>query len=317
MSRKLWCEPIAIVTACDENYVPAAATALVSAISSVDSKQELDLFVLDGGVSAGSKSRLEQSCARLRRQVQWLTPNLDAIRGLPVSHHINHSTYLRILLAELLPARVSRAIYLDADVVVVRNLQELWQTPLENSYCAAVQDAFYPVLEPAEVFNHPLQCQVATIHDPRPIVNYRELGLSGALPYFNAGIMLVNVERWRREQVAERSVECLRANAARVRFWDQYALNVLFTGQWKQLDARWNQSSDVFHLPSWQRSHYSMAEFWQVRRDPWIVHFNNLPKPWDANCVHPFRDLFFQHLERTPWARSWPQQPHTGLSKAA
>ncbi len=319
MSRKFAAtrEPISIVTACDENYVPAATAALLSAASSVDSKRELDLYVLDGGVNAESKARLERSCARLGRQVQWLTPNLDAIRDLPVSHHINHSTYLRLLLAELLPARVSRAIYLDADVVVVRSLEELWKTLLDEAYCAAVQDAFLPVLDPADVFDHPLQCQVVSNHDPRPIANYQELGLSGALPYFNAGIMLVNVERWRREQVAARSVECLRTNAAHVRFWDQYALNVLFTGQWKQLDARWNQSSDVFQLPSWQRSHYSVAEFWQVRRDPWIVHFNNLPKPWDANCVHPFRGLFFQQLEQTAWARGRPSQPHTSLSKAA
>ncbi len=319
MSRKSAAtrEPITIVTACDENYLPAAAAALVSVASSVDSNRELDIYVLDGGVSPTSKSKLKQSCARFGRHIRWLVPDLTALRDLPVSHHINHSTYLRILLAELLPASVSRAIYLDADVIVVRSLEELWQTPLEDAYCAAVQDAFFPALEPADVFDHPLQCQIAPRNDPRPIANYKELGLSGSLRYFNAGIMLVNVERWRREQVAARSIECLRTNATQVRFWDQYALNVLFAGQWKQLDARWNQSSDVFQLPSWQRSHYSVAEFWQVRRDPWIVHFNNLPKPWDANCVHPFRTLFFRYLEQTAWPRWRMPELETRLSKAA
>jgi lipopolysaccharide biosynthesis glycosyltransferase len=136
------------------------------------------------------------------------------------------------------------------------------------------------------------------------------------MPYFNAGIMLVNVVRWRREDVATRGLECLRANASHVRFWDQYALNVLFAGQWKKLDARWNQSSDVFQLPSWRRSHFSAAEFSQVQQDPWIVHFNNLPKPWDANCVHPYRELFFQHLERTAWERQF-HESHAVFSRAA
>ena len=309
-------EPISIVTACDENYVRAAAVALVSAAASVGSRHELNLYVLDGGVSDGSKAKLEKSCARFGRAVRWLTPDLHAIRDLPVSHHVSQSTYLRILLAELLPAKVSRVIYLDADVVVVRNLAELWATPVEDVYCGAVQDAFLPVLDPAVAFDHPLQCQVASNQDSRPIANYPELGLSGEMPYFNAGIMLVNVARWRRERVAARALDCLRTNARHVRYWDQYALNVLCAGQWKKLDARWNQSSDVFQLPSWQRSHYNVGEFWQVRRDPWIVHFNNLPKPWDKDCVHPFRGLFFQHVEQTAWADR-QQESQAGLSRAA
>lgn len=309
-------EPISIVTACDENYVRAAAVALVSAAASVGSRRKLDLYVLDGGVSDGSKAKLERSCAQFGRAVRWLTSDLRAIRDLPVSQHVSHSTYLRIFLAEVLPASVSRAIYLDADLVVTRDLSELWATPLEDAYCGAVQDAFLPVLDPAVAFDHPLQCQVAPNQDPRPIANYRELDLSGEMPYFNAGIMLVNVARWRRERVAARALDCLRANAQHVRYWDQYALNVLFAGQWSKVDARWNQSSDVFQLPSWQRSHYSLAEFWQVRRDPWIVHFNNLPKPWDANCVHPFRGLFFQYLKETAWADQRQELP-MGLSRAA
>jgi lipopolysaccharide biosynthesis glycosyltransferase len=151
--------------------------------------------------------------------------------------------------------------------------------------------------------------------DPRPIPNYRELGLSSAAAYFNAGIMLVNVARWREEQVARRAFECLRVNAAHVRFWDQYALNILFSGQWRIADPRWNQNSHVFQLPSWELSHYTKDELDQLKRDPWIVHFNYLPKPWDLECDHPFRKLFFQHLDRTSW-RGWrPRKPGPDLEQ--
>src|SRR5262249_4150553 len=145
--------------------------------------------------------------------VDWLKVDLEAIGDMPVSEHISLSTYSRILLAELLPAEIDRAIYLDADTIAVRNLEELWSHDLEGLYCGAAQDAFLPVLDPEQTFSHPLHSMTMRGVDPRPICNYRELGLVPTAPYFNAGIMLVNVERWRRECVARRAFACLRDNA--------------------------------------------------------------------------------------------------------
>jgi lipopolysaccharide biosynthesis glycosyltransferase len=302
-------EPIVIVTASDEKYVRAMAAAIRSAIVSVPWGRKVQVYVLDGGISKQSQARLARSWRKWRVQAHWLRPNLDAIADMPVSHYVSRSTYLRIFTAELLPGKIEKAIYLDADTIVLRNLEHLWNTPLDNAYCAAVQEVFCPVLNPAEVFSHPLHCMTLPNMDPRPIPNYRELGLSGKAAYFNAGIMLVNVERWRKERVAGRGLEILRENLTHARFWDQYALNVLFSGQWKMLDPRWNQNSHVFQLPSWELSHHTEAELEQIRRDPWIVHFNYLPKPWDLKCEHPFRDLFFKHLDGTSW-RGWrPQKP--------
>jgi lipopolysaccharide biosynthesis glycosyltransferase len=306
-------EPIVIVTACDETYVRALAAAIRSAIVSVPRQRDVHVFVLDGGIDERSKVLLARSWKRRNVDVHWLSPDLDSIADMPVSHHISRSTYLRILTAELLPREIDKAIYLDADTIVVRNLNELWQTPLEGAYCAAVQEVFCPVLNPAEVYSRPLYSMTMRNMNPLPIPNYLELGLSGDAAYFNAGIMLVNVARWREEAIARRGFEILRDNRPHARFWDQYALNVMFSGQWKMLDPRWNQSQIVFKLPTWEQSHYTEAELNQIKRDPWIVHFNYLPKPWDLSCEHPFRRLFFKHLDRTSWRWWRPQRPGPGM----
>jgi lipopolysaccharide biosynthesis glycosyltransferase len=273
--------------------------------------------MLDGGISKRSKARLLRSWQSPGVDVRWLKPDLDAVRDLPISHWITQATYLRLLSAEILPPDVNKAIFLDADAIVVRNLEELWSVPLEGNYCAAVQEVFCPVLDPAEVYSHPLYSMTTPNTDPLPIPNYRELGLAADAPYFNAGIMLINVKRWREEGVARRALECLRDNAAHVRFWDQYALNVVFSGQWKIIDPRWNQNTYVFQLPSWELSHYTAQELHELKHNPWIVHFNFLPKPWDLNCDHPFCDLFFNHLDHTRWRRWRPRPPRIGLRKRA
>jgi len=297
-------DSLVVVTACDDKYALGAAVAVRSAIDSLPADRSVRVFVLDGGISPRSKRRLHRSWSSQRTSVDWLAPDRKLIDSLPVSHYVSRSTYLRLLQAELLPADVTKAIFLDADMVVTRDLTELWSQSLDGAYCAAVQDPYVPVLNPADAYDHPLHCMVVPGMDPLPVPNYRELGLRGDSAYFNAGLMLVNVARWREESIACRALECLHVNAAHVRFWDQYALNVLFSGQWKLLDPRWNQTSHVYWFPSWESSHYTRDELEQLRRDPWIVHFNFLPKPWDLVCDHPFRELFFEHLDHTDW-RGW------------
>jgi lipopolysaccharide biosynthesis glycosyltransferase len=297
-------EPIVIVTACDDKYVRGAAAAVRSAIDSLSGRHPARVFVLDGGIAGKSKQQLSRSWASDRIEVKFLKPDVHAIRDMPVSEHISLSTYLRILMAEALPSDVSRAIYLDADTIVVRDLSELWKEPLDGMFCAATQDAFVPVLDPALVFDHPLHSMTLPNMESRPIPNYRELGLRFDAPYFNAGIMLANIQRWRKDEVARRAFQCLRDNAGKVRFWDQYALNVLFSDQWKIVDPRWNQNAQVYRINSCHLSHYSAEQFHQLRTDPWIIHFDYVPKPWDLHSTHPFRHMFFKNLDRTAW-KGW------------
>jgi len=317
MSPLLAREPISIVTACDENYARAAAATLVSAVANTPTQRALKLYVLDGGVSPLSKTRLDRTCAALGHRITWLRPKTEALSDLSISGHVSLATYLRLFLAELMPPSVTQAIYLDADAIVVQSLENLWSMDLNNSFCGAVQDSLFPVLEPTAVYGRQLHCQSLAEHDPHPIANYRELGLPAAAPYFNAGVLLVNVDRWRRDRVASRALTCLRKNANYVRFWDQYALNVLFAEQWCPLDARWNQCADLFRLPSWQASHYSEAEFRRLRRDPWIIHFNNLPKPWSADCDHPFQSLYWHYAQQTAWSQARANTPTVSFSRAA
>jgi len=295
--------PIVVVTACDENYAIGAAAAVRSAIGSVGSERRLRVFVLDGGITDPSKQRLMRSWDAPNVEVAWLLPDLTALGDLEVSGHVTVSTYLRILMAELLPADVQRAIYLDADTIVTHDLNKLWSTDLKDAPCAAVQDYFHPYLNPPETLGHQIFCETVGFN-PEPIPNYRELGLQGSAPYFNAGIMLANIDHWRRNRVAARALECLRTNRDHVTYWDQYALNTLFSGQWLPIDPRWNQNTTIFNVGDWKLTHFSQAEFDQIRAAPRIIHFDYKPKPWSLGCAHPFKDLYFHWLDKTDW-RGW------------
>jgi len=288
--------PLIVATAGDENYVQGMAVLIRSVVATTPNAH---LYVLDGGVTDRSKSRL----ARIA-DITWLKPDLRLLKTLPVSGWINHCTYLRLWLAELLDA--PKAIYLDSDMIVTRNLESLWSTPLDGAIIAAVQDAYCPMLEPRSHWQ--LLC-MRDDTDPFGIPNHKALGLNPKALYFNAGMFVADLDCWRRENVGEAAVRCLRDNEEHVLYWDQYALNVLFSERWKQLDHRWNQQPLIFSMSGWEHTQFSEAEWNAVRQDPWIVHFAYKPKPWQAGCNHPYLNLFFRTLDKTPWRWRRPYYP--------
>ncbi len=107
----------------------------------------------------------------------------------------------------------------------------------------------------------------------------------------------------------------LRDHREHVLWWDQYALNVVLAGRWKEIDPRWNQNAHIHVYPSWQHSPLSRETFVQLRDDPWIVHFCSPAKPWHYFCEHPSTRDFCKYLKQTAW-RDWkPAVPEDYLRK--
>jgi lipopolysaccharide biosynthesis glycosyltransferase len=200
-------------------------------------------------------------------------------------------TYFRILVAELLPERVARAIYLDADVVVTGDLARLWAEPQRGLPVLAVRDAGAP-----------------TVSSPRGLVNFRELGLAPEVPYLNAGVMSLDLCGWREERLGERLLRYLESHAHAVRWWDQDALNAVLAGRWGELDPRWNQIPQCWEPAAGDTGPFPPALRELAIRDPWIVHFSTWSKPWHWGCTHPERERFFEVLDRTEWAGWRPRR---------
>jgi lipopolysaccharide biosynthesis glycosyltransferase len=139
------------------------------------------------------------------------------------------------------------------------------------------------------------------------------LRLEPELPYFNSGVLLIDLQAWRRLQLTEELIECLHENRGVVVWWDQYALNVVLARRWKLLDPRWNQGSQIYRFPNWRFSNFTKEMFRAIKKAPYVVHFTSPEKPWHPDSRHPFRRGFFHYLDRTDWAgwrpaddKSWP-----------
>ena len=303
--------PIAVTTGCDENYAVALVVAVQSMLDTLAVNRRVDLYLLDGGLLPDSIERLKQSWDDPRLRVIVVPVDMDQLQGLPTQGHVTASSYLRLLIPQLLPSDVSKVVYIDSDMLVRRDLATLYDQDVADHSTLAVQDYAAPHID-ADIAlanqtpglapsGNPSTCVCPEIVARQPIVNYASLGIDPAGEYFNGGLLVINLDRWRNERLDRRMIDCLRDNLEHVLWWDQYALNAVLHDSWGRLDSRWNQGAHLFEYSEVAASPFGAEQYHQLASDPWVVHFCSPSKPWHRFCLHPYRAEYREVLSRTLW----------------
>lgn len=304
-----------VLCAADDNYVKPLAVMLRSAAESLQAGNSLSVIVLDGGIEEANWVSLKESLANLPIQLFSIRPSFDEVQSLVISHHITHTAYLRLLAGRLLPDSIDKVIYLDSDVLVCDDLTKLWDRPLGDAMALAVPDIACPFVD-ARFADCNFEKSSPYLAAISPIGNWRELGLNPAAPYFNSGVLVMNIKRMREEHVEQKLLDCLTQNEKYVWCWDQYALNIVFANQWKPLPLRWNQGAHVFEFPDEEFSPLNSEEFLEARECPAIIHFTTEWKPWHYANQHPLKQMFFDQLDETVWANWRPEKPDFSVKSA-
>lgn len=295
--------PVVVVMASDERFAMPLAVTVRSLLERLDPDRGLRLYLLDAGITPATHDRLRRSWNFRSFDFRVIKPETHQLQNLQISGHVNHVTYYRILMPQLLPEEEERVIYLDSDLLVCRDLGELWDETLADAWALAVPECAAPWMDAKVACERYRDC-APWLAATEPVRNYRELGIAPTAPNLNGGVLSVNLRAWRENDLCERMLACLRQHAEHVLWWDQYALNVVLATQWRALDARWNQGSQIYEYPSWKCSPLSRNQFELLCHDPWIVHFTSSVKPWHPASRHPHRREFFEVLDRTAW-KGW------------
>ena len=222
------------------------AVTVASLAANLRSNAEIDLYLLQDAVPVEAQRSLEASWRTLPIRAHWITPDkgllenrvqLGGYAGVP-------ATYFRILAADLLPARLSRIIYLDIDLLVLGDLTELWLQPFDGHVVLAVQ----------------LRPSLAVSLDVCP----PECQITDDTPAFNAGVLVIDLEAWRRDRLGARALALAERYRERFRSWDQDALNCALVGRWGRLPLAWNHRPEAIDVPVWRTSGYS-TQPWRPR----------------------------------------------------
>lgn len=219
-------EPVVLALASNEAYFPGLYCAVASALNHLGATRAVDLKVLDGGISERSRKVLSDFVERSGRSIrfEFVPINESIFRGATLGPGRSYMTYCRTLLPHLLD--VPRLIYLDSDVLVFRDLAGLFDIELRpGQILAAVPDS-----------------ETLTLGDDSPTLA-AGMKLSADGRYFNAGVMLLNLDELRKENFTEKSLEFFRRWSGDYRFWDQSAFNFLLHEKIEELPEHWNRAS--------------------------------------------------------------------------
>ncbi|XHR30268.1 MAG: glycosyltransferase family 8 protein [Chthoniobacteraceae bacterium] len=266
---------VVICTASNETYVLGAAAALVSAILNAPEAVDIRVYVLDGGMKERSWRKLQTSLERLPRpcEVIRLLPNMQTFAGLPQDWGSSVMTYARLALPKMVDEE--RILYVDADMIVQKPWREIWETDLGEAIVAAAPDIV-----------------TKTLADEK--LDLEKFQLDPQASYFQAGLLLIDLCRWRDFGVSTKVLAYLCENPGHCRYWDQSALNVVLYRLWKPLPMAWN-------TPAW----WADQGRENCQLDAPVLHFVGPHKPWlhghDGNSSAV---RFYGYVDRTRW-KGW------------
>ena len=203
----------------------------------------------------------------------------DICTGMPTTANrqgLTKATYYRLFMADILPKSIEKVLYLDGDMIVRHSLLPIWNTDITSYAIAAVSDA--------------------------PLIEYENrLKIPSGAGYFNAGVLLINLNYWREHNVTQMFNEYVDNNDIVYTYHDQDLLNSVLWDKKVKLPIKYNFISG-FLLKS-LRSDFMTEEVLEAQKDPVIVHFGNIYKPWElyVRNPHPFSSTFYKYQNMTMW----------------
>lgn len=266
-------ENITIVVACDNHYLIMLAALLKSIEINHISEEYIDVWIVEDNITRKNKKKLQDSISGNTMGLNWISSKKAIPQGMSLP--LDKNTYplnifMRLFIPYFLPKEIDKALYLDVDMLVLEDISKLWCTNIENYIAGAVTDSI---------------CKITRIG----IKNYQELGLEPSAPYFNSGLLLMNLKKWIEYNVTPKVIECVNKNRNYASFSDQYGLNVILSDKWLELDPLWNYYSNGNH-PS-----------------PYLIHFfHRKPFYKTYNYNKDYQNIFYQYLEQTKWKGEKP-----------
>jgi len=260
-------ETINILVTLDEAYIPYLNVMLTSLLRSNPSCR-FDVYLLHTAIRQEALGRTEKLLGRAGRLIPIQAEDVG-LENAPTTDRYPREIYYRIFAAKYLPDTLDRVLYLDPDLIVNGSIEPLYHLSMEDYYFAAASHI--------GEFMHK--------------VNELRLDLEEDSPYINSGVMLMNLDRLRREQNFEDVFRFIEAHRKKLILPDQDIISSLYGSRIYALDSfRYNMTERLFrrHAP-FERD---LNLDW-VRRNSVIIHYCGRNKPWKETYFGQL-DVFYR-----------------------
>ena len=259
--------------ATDKEYIPHLTTAINSLLQN---NQNLHINVISQLQSKdGIWKILRELINRHDSEIEFHLPDKINFEDLKTPFHLKVSAYYRLLIPYI--AKSDKVIYLDSDIIINSSLDDLFNTQFYNdNYIAAVEEPGF--------------------------TRHFDLEMDNTSKYFNTGVMVINVKKWKETYLTSRVIDFVRRKPEVILFGDQCGLNAVINGQWNTISPKFNLTSAYAYQENDHLScSYSLKERINSRRNPTIIHYTGSLKPWHFCNDHPFKQLYWKYRNQTKY----------------
>ena len=280
---------INIVLASDNNYAQHVAVVVASVVCKT--KEKVNIHLLSDGISKERLALIAETARALGSTLSvYDMSSYECFDNLFTSGHISKAAYFRLDIANILPKAVTKIIYMDVDLLVLQDISKLWHYDMQGKPLAAVPD--YGIMASKRLMKQ----------------KHEVIGLPLDSLYFNSGVVIMDLEQWRKHDYAKQVIEL--AAVGNLPHHDQDALNKVFLGNWTALPMKWNVIPPVFNLFSKILFNSNLCKnAIAARKDKAILHFAGRYKPWEFELHKGFNDAYYFYLQKTKFANVKMPQP--------
>lgn len=276
-----------IVTCTDINYVMPCGVMLYSICVNNNGSSISFHVIIDSSVKEEHKESLKKVISQFsnyKKTIHFYIIDGEKFNNLPrldesnPKDYITKATYYSLFIPALLPKEIDKVLYLDCDIIVRDSLDFIWNTDIKSKSVAVVPDVAEGIID-----------------------KYNRLRYPQSKGYFNSGVVLINLKKWRDEDKLSVFILFMEQHPDRIKLHDQDVMNSFFYNDKVTLPIKYNFQEGFL----WKEMFY---DYWKyekqvldARRDPIILHFTD-SKPWIEGCEHPFKEEFFKYQRKTEWA---------------
>ncbi len=280
-----------VVYSSSDLYSELAATSVISLLINSQDVDEINVYIIDKGISDEHKKGLRVMVESYGRNLFFLE-NLDVEKIADMKINVGRwhiSTFSRLFMLHVLPENMNKVIYIDCDMIIRHSLKSLWEMDMEGTWAMSADD-----------------CRGK---------KYREnIGIPLESVYTNNGLMVIDLNAWRENDVETKFIDFIKKYDGDITYVDQGVLNGVFQplNKVKLLPISYNAQTACYDLgydglttcrkPVWA---YTKEQFDRDINDPIIVHYTTCflsgTRPWFKMDNHPFRGEYLQYRQLTAW----------------
>ncbi|OQW67878.1 MAG: hypothetical protein BVN34_10990 [Proteobacteria bacterium ST_bin12] len=266
-----------VVFGCDQSYLPHLSVAISSLLHN-NSHVHISIYIIHSDINAKDWDKLLSLDLHKRHTFINAKVGGGELNDLLTRDQFSKATYYRLLIETLVTH--DKVLYIDSDVVVNGSLNDFWNHDITDKYLIAVEE---------------------------PTMNGNHLGMSPSARYFNAGVLLINLKKWRDEFISDQVINFIRTETHRLEWLDQCALNAIINGRWERVSPKYNLQTAIIEMDVKQRQNrYEFCDSNDAIINPVIIHYTGVSKPWHAYNKHHYKKIYWHYLRKTPYRRMLP-----------